>query len=73
MLIHQLCTNKQLKWELLSSFLYSTEDEFSKSAAVSWLSIPDNKVHGANMRPAWVLSAPDGPHGAPMNLAIRVY
>ena len=34
---------------------------------------PDNKVHGANMGPTWVLSAPDGPHVSPMNLAIRVY
>ena len=33
---------------------------------------PDSKVHGANMRPTWVLSAPDGPHVGPMNLAIRV-
>ena len=24
--------------------------------------IPDNKVHGANMGPTWVLSAPCGPH-----------
>ena len=32
---------------------------------------PDNKVHGANMGPTWVLSAPDGPHDGPMNLAIR--
>ena len=32
---------------------------------------PDNKVHGANMGPTWVLSAPDGPHVGPMNLAIR--
>ena len=31
----------------------------------------DNKVHGANMGPTWVLSAPDGPHVCPMNLAIR--
>ena len=31
----------------------------------------DNKVHGANMGPTWVLSAPDGPHVGPMNLAIR--
>ena len=23
--------------------------------------IPDNKIHGANMGPNWVLSAPDGP------------
>ena len=32
--------------------------------------IPDNKVHGPNMGPNWVLSAPDGPHDGPMNLAI---
>ena len=32
---------------------------------------PDNKIHGANMGPTWVLSAPDGPHVGPMNLAIR--
>ena len=34
---------------------------------------PDSKVHGANMGPTWVLSAPDGPHVGPMNLAIRVF
>ena len=33
--------------------------------------IPDSKVHGANMGPTWVLSAPDGSHVVPMNLAIR--
>ena len=33
--------------------------------------IPDNKVHGANMEPTWVLSPPDGPHAGPMKLAIR--
>ena len=32
---------------------------------------PDSKVHGANMGPTWVLSAPDGPHVGRMNLAIR--
>ena len=32
-----------------------------------WL---DSKDHGANMGPIWVLSAPDGPHVGPMNLAI---
>ena len=32
---------------------------------------PDSKVHGATMGPTWVLSAPDGPHIGPMNLAIR--
>ena len=35
---------------------------------------PDSKVHGANMGPTWVLSAPDdGPHAGPMNLANREY
>ena len=32
----------------------------------------DSKVHGAYMRPTWVLSAQDGPHVGPMNLVIRV-
>ena len=38
-----------------------------------WLpgNIPDSKVHGANMGPTRVLSAPGGPHVGPMNLAIR--
>ena len=33
---------------------------------------PDCKVHGANMGPTWVLSAPGGSHVGPMNLAIWV-
>ena len=33
---------------------------------------PDSKVHGANMGPTWVLSAPDGLNVGPMNLAIWV-
>ena len=32
---------------------------------------PDSKIHGANIGPTGVLSAPDGPHVGPMNLAIR--
>ena len=35
-------------------------------------SFPDSKVHEANMGPTWVLSAPDGSHVGPMNLAISV-
>ena len=31
---------------------------------------PDSNIHGANMGPTWVLSAPDGPHDGPLNLAI---
>ena len=34
--------------------------------------IPDSKVHGTNMGPTWILSAPGGPHVGPMNFAIRV-
>ena len=29
---------------------------------------PDSKVHGANMGPTLVLSAPGGPHDRPINL-----
>ena len=32
---------------------------------------PDSKVHGANMGPTWVLSAPGGPHVGPMNFVTR--
>ena len=38
---------------------------------VYFISNSDSKVHGANMGPTWVLSAPDGPHVGPMNLVIR--
>ena len=31
---------------------------------------PDNNIHMPNMGPTWILSAPDGPHAGPMNLAI---
>ena len=30
--------------------------------------VPDNKVHGTNMGPIWVLSARDGPHVSPLTL-----
>ena len=33
---------------------------------------PDSKVHGVNMEPTWVLSAPGGPHVGLINLAIWV-
>ena len=59
-----------------------TNQEINKNDGIDkwlwvWLSvgckhaIPDSNVHGANMGPTWVLSAPDGPHVGPMNLAIR--
>ena len=34
---------------------------------------PDSKIYGANIGTHRVLSAPDGPHVDPMNLAIRVF
>ena len=38
----------------------------------NWLyNTTNSKVRGANMGPTWVLSAPDGPHNGPMNIAIR--
>ena len=39
---------------------------------IIYLNFPDNKVHGTNIGPTWALSAPDGPHVGPMNLAIKV-
>ena len=33
---------------------------------------PDSKVHGAHMRPTWVLSAQGGPHVGPIEFAIWV-
>ena len=35
--------------------------------------LPDSKFHGANMGPTWVLSALDGPHVGPINLAIGAH
>ena len=32
---------------------------------------PDSKVHGTKLESTWVLTALDGPHVGPMNLAIR--
>ena len=34
---------------------------------------PVSKVHGANIGPTWVPSAPDGAHVGPRNIAIRVF
>ena len=40
------------------------------SIARSW-TIPESKVPGANLGPTWDLSAPDGPHVGPRNLAVK--
>ena len=62
-------------WMASSSKKGSSESPLAKHLLQKiWLLVqsPDSKVHGANMGPTWVLSAPDGPHFGPMNLAIRV-
>ena len=43
----------------------------SNAACIHTTDTPDIKVPGANMGPTWDLSAPDGPHVGPTNLAIR--
>ena len=36
-------------------------------------SIPDSKIHGANMGPIWGRQDPGGPHFGPMKFAILVW
>ena len=54
----------------LSQFV-AIPSRFLTDGIVNKLRNPDIKVHGAHMVPTWVLTAPDGPHVGPMNLAIR--
>ena len=65
---------------IIKSHLHiSVYDKFKKSPhrwnfdVHRFRNVPDNKFHRVNMGPTWVLSAPDGPHVGPMNLAIRGY
>ena len=62
-----LLTTPSLKY-----FLTHIVPELRAWQVINQTACPDSKVHGANMGPTWVLSAPDGPHVGPMNLAIRV-
>ena len=43
-----------------------------KPGLLTQINCPNSKVHGANIGPTWVLSAPGGPHVGLMNLAIWV-
>ena len=56
---------------MLSSLLSVPSDGFVAHLSCLLETVPDNKVHGANMGPTWVLSAPERPHVGPMNHAIR--
>ena len=69
-------TGNKFRWNLIKNTTISMIQSKMLSAwclpfCVS-LSDPDSKIHGANMGPTWVLSAPGGPHVGLMNLAIRV-
>ena len=61
-----------LKLQLLHGWSLSRDKQFHPHFIIYVITYPDSKVHGANMGPTWVLSAPDGPHVGPMNLVIRV-
>ena len=39
--------------------------KYAKSGSAALMGDPDSKIHGANMEPTWVLSAPDGSILAP--------
>ena len=49
------------------------QNKFPLTMGSKYHGFPDIKVNGANTGPTWVLSAPDGPHVGPMNLAIMAY
>ena len=58
-----------MQWPLYLQLCYTRHKQMHIS---TWkLNHPDRKFHGANMGPTWVLSAPDGPHVGPINLAFR--
>ena len=61
-----------LVWPLWGGWMHRIVNGVTSDVGVPFTYFPDSKVHGANMGPTWVLSAPDGPHVGPMNFAIRV-
>ena len=57
-------------WEVNIGLGYGLAPPLEPMLTKICVAIPDSKVHGANMGPTWVLSAPDGPHVGPMNISI---
>ena len=55
-----------LYWDEAQDFIWSMSYSVQNS-------VPDSKVHGANMGTIWGRQDPGGPHVGPMNLAIRCY
>ena len=71
-------TNRPLNGFCCNGQSYTTSHGVTQASCVhacvtspSCFATPDSKVHGANMGPTWVLSAPYVPHIGSMNLAIR--
>ena len=67
---------RQLWRQHVKNISYLIDIDFINGDIRSWSykkTIPDSKVHGANMVKTGVLSAPDGPHVGPMNLATLGY
>ena len=60
-----------LDWFIIMSKMIKNNTNNNDNNISITNAIPYSKVIGANMGPTWVLSAPDGPHVGPMNLAIR--
>ena len=68
----------QATWHFIQQLVQADSKEYIK-AMYYWPyvtggythKVPYSKVHGANMGTTCVLSAQDGPHVGPMNLAIR--
>ena len=63
----------KIRWSLghlifIMGFPYVDKLNLSLSPLCGKMVFPDSKVHGANMVPTWVLSAPDGPMLAPWTL-----
>ena len=54
-----------------NTFIYNHQSKETWRVHMKTKTLPDSKVHGTNMGPTWVLSAPDGPHVGAMKLAIR--
>ena len=63
---YNLLMHKEVKWYsfsiILKYFCFILGNHKFKVRKPFVSTDPDNKVHGANMEPTWVLPAPDGPH-----------
>ena len=64
------CFVKQLFWCVYFTCSCNSNVRFERLLIELNYSIPNSKVHGTNMGPTWVLSAPDGPHVGPVNFDI---